>query len=205
MNRVPANSSGLTALSHLTAVASPRRRSFFRLARRSLVSLGMIGLLASCLQSGPPDYQDPSRTPPLLDLNGASPLVTEIQPVTTGETIPFSVRVRSEDRGVDLIAVLYLEYGLANQSPEASPVILPASTLSDTSRKIAISWTIPPSVSAGCHQITLLVTHTTNFTSGVPNNLSDIGLATWWLNVNDNPPGTNTLAGCPTATGGSVP
>lgn len=160
----------------------------------------MTCLLPGCLQAGPPDYKDPAQTPPVLDLNSAVPSVLDVLNVdtTSGETIPFNVQVRSEDRGVDLSADLYVDYGSSAQQVENAFATVPASTFSDTNREIRLTWTVPSSalLTPGCHQLTLLVTHATNYP--VIRNSADVALATWWLNVDDDSQSPNTLASCPT-------
>lgn len=178
-------------------------RKLLRTACGLLPGVAMTCVLPGCLQSNPPDYQSLAQTPPMLDLNSADPSLLNVLDVdtTSGETIPFNIKVQSEDRGVGLIAVLYVDYGVAHVQQTETVATVPASTFSDTSRQISLNWTVPsgPVLSPGCHQLTLLVTHATNLPI---RNSADVGLATWWLNVDDQPAGTNTLAGCPTTTGG---
>lgn len=161
--------------------------------------------VTGCLVSGPPDYQDPSQTPPVLDLNKARPSVLEVQSVKQGDSIDFNVPVRSEDRGVNLIAGLYVDYGSTYQFGTEPPPV-PASTYADTNRQIVFTWTVN-NVTAGCHRLTLLVTHEpnlilTNLQPPVIRDPNDLALANWWMNVDDSPAGSNTLADCPPISNG---
>lgn len=174
------------------------------MARGSLGWLAMALAVPACLVAGPPDYEDPRQTPPVLDLNQAEPSINQIigdkQP---GDQIAFNLPVRSEDVGDGLTAALYLD-GLTTPELQTAGKKLPPSTFDDTSRKFIFTWTIP-SIPAGCHRVTLLVTHSQHFDFfATPNytDPSDIALATWWLNLSDevdtqHPSGTNTLESCP--------
>ncbi len=199
VKRVAGVARAATGVSHLAPGRSARCRGFFRLARGSLSLLAMCSALAGCIVAGPPDYKDPTQTPPVLDLNGADPSILQIIERAPGEQITFKIKVRSEDAGDDLIALLYIDYGATTQALEANQTIA-ASTFDDTNREVNFAWTVP-NIQRGCRQLTLLVTHTKHTSILGPTDNNDIALVTWFLNVAD-PDGTNVLAQCPKTAGG---
>jgi hypothetical protein len=195
----------LTPLSHPYWPQAPGFTLFWCLARRSLLTIWAAGALAGCLVAEPPPHPNPEQTPPVIDLNRTFPLVTQITLLRQGERQTFSAAVRSEDQGEKLIGLLFLDYSLRNperflQFGEARP-----STFDDTSRRLGISWQVPPS-ERDCHQVTMLITHAGNldYQTGIPQPIldSDVALATWWVNIID-PNATNAgdpydLENCPT-------
>jgi hypothetical protein len=163
-------------------------------------------LAAGCLVADPPNSTDPEKTPPLLLLGQADPpvyVVTKLSTKSPTPRIPISVPVRSEDSGDRLHFDFYVDWNGADQDIIEGRYVDP-STFSDTSRSIDTEWAYGSLTNAGCKQVTLVVTHASNFVATYPTpvytNPADFAIATWFFNVDDDPIGTNTLSGCPTPT-----
>lgn len=197
----------------------PRPRKFGKspaLARRShspwavhpvifaFVTLGASG----CIVPEPPTYDPRSSTAPVLETFDANP--TNLFPTSLpGDRVPgfqFTVPFRSEDSGEEVWAGLYIDWGtnlspLPNNYRRYEP-----STYEDDERQIDI--TIKGSLSPGCHTVSLFVTHMSNTLVDMSGELylnedaakGDLGVATWFFNV--DPPATDptTLSRCPART-----
>jgi len=175
---------------------------FWRLARLSLGPV-LLSMLSGCLVDDPPPFTPPQKTPPRLDTNKALPSTDEVISKVSGELIPFSVPVTSEDAGDPLSAVLLLDYGgdgtisdFVNGWPG------PASTLNDKSRVVSVPWRVRPpmAITPGCHRLTLRVTHTSNLVKDqlvLVIDSEDLAVANWFVNVNVTPENANKLADCP--------
>jgi hypothetical protein len=158
-------------------------------------------LTESCLFPAPPDYREPSKTRP--SLWGPIPAATEIQSVSSGEFFDISVNVSSEDDGDDLVALLFLNYLVGTQRNTGFNLTsVKAGTLSEE-RHISMTWRIPEWPSPGtCEQLSLVVSHFSNFDNGLPINDSDVGVVTWWLDINDS---KSTISECAKRSGGVSP
>lgn len=147
-------------------------------------------MASGCVLSNPPEYGTVKQTPPFLQLDGADPSIYFVSKIDPGAQ-SISIQVRSEDAGEELTARLYLDYDPSSLGPDGGlPVLnevgsrrLPPSTL-DTIRTISVQWTAQ---TAGCHQVTMVVTHTPNldFDTNQPIDTTDVAYATWWFNVDD--------------------
>ncbi|HET9933976.1 MAG TPA: hypothetical protein VFQ35_24905, partial [Polyangiaceae bacterium] len=92
-----------TRLSHRAPEKTPPSSGKMRLARSSLLCLCAAPSLSGCIVADPPEYQDPGRTPPFLNLALATPRVLDIQVIdltTNPANANFSVNVpvRSDDK-----------------------------------------------------------------------------------------------------------
>lgn len=167
----------------------------------ALVTLGTPG----CIVPEPPTYDPPSPTAPVLDTFGANP--TNLYPTSLpGDRVPgfqLTVPFRSEDSGEEVWAGLYIDWG-TNPSPLPNNYRrYEPSTYDDDKRRIDI--TIRGSLSPGCHTVSLFVTHMSNTLVDKSGELylnedaaeGDLGVATWFFNV--DPPATDptTLSRCP--------
>lgn len=141
-------------------------------------------LLDACLLPAPPEYREPEQTPPFLW--APIPATTEVQSVKSGDPFDISVNLRSEDAGEDLVALLFLNYLVeGQQSGSLNWSSVKAGTLSEE-RHIGISWRVPERETPGtCEQLSLIVSHLSNFTNGLPTNDADVAVLTWWLDIND--------------------
>ena len=181
-----------------------------RLARRSLLWGLVAGALnmTGCILAEPPPYQAPEQTAPWLDLATAVPSVYQVLPLSTAsdtQQLRFNVPVRSEDAGDELFFAFFLNW---NTDEEIGPVgkgKVEASTPDKQDRAIITVWDYSGVMLApGCSHLTLMVTHLANWdiTRDAPYDWGDVAVATWTLNVDDAPPGTNTLSDCPRSLGG---
>lgn len=197
----------------LAATPLSRRRSCTRaiwavsgLAWRSLVAISFMLFTQSCIVADPPEYRDPVRTRPLLDVYEAVPRTQEVLVAYTADLvkIQFSVPVRSEDAGEDLMALFFTDYsGGGVTEVTVGRKLIPASTYDDTSRSATFEW--QPRVQPGCHLFTLVVAHRTTFRNGALDQLDtakasdDAAIVNWWVNVDPKGDETHTLPNCPTS------
>lgn len=165
---------------------------------------------SGCIVAEPTPYEPPPRTPPVLDIQLAVPRlgvpipVDRLSDISPDEktSVEFFVPMRSEDRGEYVWWALHLNYLVSNtQSYLLKKNRLNPSTFDDTSRVISETWPVGP-LSDGCHQITLVVAHESNWLIDDdrpdPNgNPSYVATATWWINVNPPPGERFTLKNCP--------
>lgn len=189
------------------------RRITTHLGLRKPASLCSIGLLwaPGCIVAEPVPYEAPPQTPPLLQNHLSIPQIGVPIPVDLESdilkdektSVDFRVPLRSEDSGDPLWYAFHLNY----QIPNAETNLLlksdiPPSTFEDTSREINRTWNVRQPLAQGCHQVTLVVAHASNWdlqtdrpkAFGDPN---DVATLTWWINV-DPPPGERfTLKNCP--------
>jgi hypothetical protein len=156
----------------------------------------------SCVLSDPPVHGQATQTPPILYANQADPSPYVVIETGAGAEIRVNVPIRSEDDGEPLQAELILNHSIAGGDPYVNRLLgsvpVTAGSLVDDSRSVDIAKDLPPGLTQGCHQLTLLVTHASNL---VPREKSDIATVTWWLNVDDDPLTANQLAECPKNTG----
>src|SRR5205814_527512 len=100
----------------------------------------------------------------------------------SGKTVDFSVPVSSEDAGDALYAALFVDFS-PGDDPERS-LKLPASTLDEGERTLHLSWRARADIKPGCHRITLLVTHLSNWITGADVvNKADLDEAYWFANI----------------------
>jgi hypothetical protein len=208
MTSVGSRAPAVTPMSHRVVACEPDQGSA-RLARRSLTALSMAFALlaAGCIVADPPNSSDPEKTPPLLLLGQADPPVFQVMSLSTKDgstSLPINVPVRSEDAGDELIALLFVDWNVDSNAkePVAKARVAP-STFDDANRMISATWDYSGAPS-GCNQLTMLVTHSTNY-DWIPStyaNPADVAIATWFFNVNDEPRGTNPLSWCPSSAGG---
>lgn len=197
-----------TPLSHPEGAAPVGFSRKSALARLSLLGALAVFSLSGCIVADPPQYEDPGRTPLFLNLALATPRVLEVQVVdlsdnsSANDKFSVSVPVRSDDQGEDFYAALHLDYSYPGFGIRPDKKRFKASTLSDLSRKIELTLTLPSTLRGGCHQATLLAAHESNWDIGPDEPLAtakdDTATATWWLNVivaGDADP--YTLTDCP--------
>lgn len=167
-----------TSLSEVAGGARPAARRFAALA---WASLGLVSAAMStgCLITDPPQFKPPKHSRPLLDATTADPdpgavLRVEESEIQNGtkSAIKFSADVISQEDSADtgsafqqLEAWLYIDYG-----SDADPLqpysfairankIQPASS-SDQKRRVEATWRPGlQRVDAGCHTVTLVVSH----------------------------------------------
>ncbi len=172
------------AVTPLSCLGPQRSRSLGRFRALARLSLHA-GLMASgCVLSDPPTYGTVKQTPPYLDFDSAIPSTYGVTDIDTSDTGQITIDVRSEDAGEELTAQLFFDYDPSKPPPGTIQTRrLPANTI-DQSRTISMTW---QPQTAGCHQVTMVVTHTPNlnFATNQPIDTSDTAYATWWFNIDD--------------------
>jgi hypothetical protein len=160
------------------------------LARASLCLLTAM-IAPSCLVTASPSFEEPERTPPFLLGPSALPdsrLVTVVD-MAKLDPVEFSATVRSEDNGVKVQGRLVLDYGVKPpggppgvpyRQALSDPVLVEASTLDDTTRRLTAFW-FPGSnkTTVGCHNVTLFATHEIDFNTGCPSDSKDFDYLSW--------------------------
>jgi hypothetical protein len=167
---------------------------------------------SGCIVADPPQYEDPKRSPPILDLERAVPLISSIIIVDRSDKIAshdveVSVPIRSDDQGEALVAALHHDYFTdpTGNTDTFSSVMVPPSTLDDLNRSISLTWSVEDAFPAGCHQLALVVFHQSSWDfphfRPKPGTLWDTAFATWWMNIDPDPNvDPDTLVGCPKPT-----
>ena len=181
---------------------------FSRLAREWLLWLAIMTLVTSCIVADPPQFTDPLQTPPELDVYRTLPPLNQVLVVKTGQMVPLTVPLRSEDAGEDLTAYFYLDYGTVG-STQLNVQTISASTYNGPPREVSTIWTVtlqkPNTPSAPtCHVLSLLVAHQNSFQK-VPDATKldpdkakvDAAFVQWWVNANPADDMTTTLVNCP--------
>jgi len=193
---------GATRLSWWWSSSRPNWRRL-RLACESLLVLSIMTQVASCIVADPPQYTDPVQTRPELAVYSAKPSVYQVVVVQTpsASSPSFTVPVRSEDAGEQLLVNFWRDYGTSSKKFIDSKFIA-ASTYDDTSdRAISYTWTTVSLDDSGCHTFSMVVAHLDSYQT--PQVLdtkkadTDAALITWWVNVNPDPNALTTLSGCP--------
>jgi len=153
--------------------------------------------LPSCLVDDPPAYTAPQRTAPRIVGTHADPPLNKVIVINENETLNFDVPVISEDAGELVSAILLLDYDGGPFAP-IWPANLPPATFDDGERSLHLIWTVGRGMAAGCHRVTLRVSHASNFASGYEViDKTDLDEVYWFANVNVTPQNANVLVGCP--------
>jgi hypothetical protein len=159
-------------------------------------------LCMGCVLAEPPEHGKAEQTPPVLFANQAVPTVYEVLSVTPGDRIPLNVPLRSEDVGEGLQADLVLDYSITVEPFQAlqKTIFISPGTFEDRQRAVDMHWDVLFGTKAGCHQLTLAVTHISNAET---RRLDDIATVTWWVNMSDTEDGSNKMKDCPKNLGGT--
>jgi len=189
------------------ALVRAASRPFVGLARLSLVAACLL-TLPGCLVDDPPPFPESKQTPPRLDYHNALPLLDQIIVAHSGDDLPFSIPVASEDAGDGLSALLFMDYSGGRASPIVPGESIPPSTLDETNRMpVTLDWVVPKNVySPGCHRLTLRVTHISNIDTNIYPGVrdpADLAEAYWWLNLDADPAPGKMLVDCPLASRGT--
>lgn len=194
--QMPRRPTAATPLSHPNAAGSQGSRGIRGLACLSL----LLGLVAptSCIVSEPAEYGVAKQTPPFLDAKNAAPSVLHTHKLSLGDTLLVNVPFRSEDAGEELRALLWLDKGVIGKKTLLNFREIPPGKLEDDKRSIDIPGDIQV---AGCHSMSLVVTHRSNLDNNEPVDDDDTAILTWWLNVADE--GQTLLGDCPALGGGT--
>jgi hypothetical protein len=202
----------LTALSGFRRTASQELRRIEGLAREShtrtkvlfALALGCSVSTTGCLVADAPEYGPPEQRPPVINVQGVTPtpyalIVVPEDPVA----IEIRVPVRSEDAGEALKGTLWLDYLLEDPEWYRDREIPPGS-FDQLDRFYSTPFQADDDVSAGCHTLTALITHKSNYDDmtklPIDSSSFDVASVTWWVNVRPTNLGMpGTLEGCPTA------
>ena len=161
------------------------------LAQSSLCLVALTMVSSSCLVTSSPDFTPPTRTRPFLIPSSVDPdargviLVDTVEHPKSLTSIQFSADIVSEDQGASVLGVLYIDYGEGTKDIPFREVIQIAdvrpSTLTDpTTRSIKAKWNLAAStIDAGCHTVTLLVTHDLDRVTSCPRCRNDSSQITW--------------------------
>ncbi len=186
---------------------------FWRLFDLSLLACVILSLSShGCLFSGPPEFEQSKKTTPVLNYNEAVPSITRILDARTGDSIAFKVPFQSQDFSSqddrELVeGVLLLDYNLVDRDTRVGGPTLLDPDVFARKREMEVRWSVDAGLK-GCHQISLLVGHRSNFDSQThlpklsANSPADvasragIAIAVWWVNVNPNAD-QPTLLECP--------
>jgi hypothetical protein len=168
-----------------------------------------ISMLSGCLVDDPPPLIAPRKTAPRLDTTKATPGLDQVIVKNTGELIPFSIPVTSEDAGDPLAANLLFDYAGDGAVPDfLRPASLPASSLDDPEQRLLVlPWTVRSGVAPGCHRFTLRVTHSSNQKPLSPElviNKADLAEVFWFANINVDPADAGSLIDCPSPSSGAT-
>ena len=168
-----------------------------------------MALLSGCIVTDPPQYEEPTRTPPILDLLNARPVLGDVIVIDrtdnddANDRVELSIPVRSDDQGEFLKAALWVDVSFGSAFFTDRQTKVPPSTLDDEARSINLSWTVKDLPrKPGCHPLTLLVSHESNWDefNFMPDPIkaqNDTAVATWWMNLDPQPGDEFTLRDCP--------
>lgn len=153
-----------------------------------------------CLLPGPPELEPAVRVPPVIDPVSAKPIPNQVQIVYPDETVHFMVDVRANEADGELIALLYRNYGLSDQTMQKFLLADPTGFVGEP-RRIDLAYTFTEEAD-GCYQFSLLVTHLDNVDGEAQvTDYSDVALMTWWFSVEDDEV-PNVITDCPFPGGG---
>lgn len=157
-----------------------------------------ISFQSSCLLSPPANYEEVERVRPTLA--AVEPSITEVHVHSPGDTIFFTMEVRSVDSRPDgsesqVVISLYRDYGTPLQDLEHTRVIEPSLDFSKP-RLVSIGYSF---ATTGCYQFTAVATHVDNLAEDDSfKDEGDVSQVTWWILV-ETPDSPWTLRDCPTA------
>lgn len=158
-----------------------------------------------CIVADPPQYEEPKRTPPILDLNHAEPspfwLVIIDRDLGDAGKLSVSVPFRSDDQGETVWFALHVDFK-SDHDIVLWDLPRTPSTIEDTTRSIANTKPVDAFILAGCHQLTLVGAHQSSWDferkqPAVDAPQDDIAIATWWMNLDPKPTDPYSLPNCP--------
>lgn len=158
--------------------------------------------------TGEPDFTPAARSRP--QLTPVEPVTTQLLQIVKTEggfdDLDFLVKLRSEDAGDEVSAVLLINYGIPSNAGEpweddTGRRIYPPGTLADGPRDITLKWLPALSLNktSDCKSVTMLVTHETvnqDPYRSCPKDLdADTATLTWFVSMCEQPLGC-TFADC---------
>ncbi|HVU02879.1 MAG TPA: hypothetical protein VHE30_14060 [Polyangiaceae bacterium] len=163
------------------------------MARASLFSLLVAPAITACLDT-PPEYQAAIPVPPVIETSLVTPSTTA-PVIVTGDTIDFTVPFRSDDEGEALVAYFVWDLptggdGLDNIINNSVSVVDadPRPFAEQTNREVTFHWPWSSELKPGpgCHSVTMILSHNSNFQIGHGYLLVDALAAaqvTWFLGL----------------------
>ncbi|HWA71480.1 MAG TPA: hypothetical protein VG937_04080 [Polyangiaceae bacterium] len=157
-----------------------------------------------CIVADPPQYEEPKRTPPILDLNHAEPspfwlVIIDRNDGQLNHALQVTVPFRSDDQGEWVWFALHVDF--KGQDVPLWSDRRPPSTIDDTTRSMSRPSEMDARVGAGCHQLTLIAAHESSWDITNQRPLpdapkDDIAIGTWWVHM-DPKSDPYTLPSCP--------
>ena len=164
------------------------------LARVSLLTSTLL-VTAGCFDA-PPEYQEPTRIPPVIIMNGVQPSPASLYISSSSDpVIQFTVQFRADDAGQQLREAFVLDLEIGGSEPIMQPDVPPDPlgrpfALQDD-RTVSHNWSWNPSL-AGCHTMTAIIADQSNFQNYImPRNSLLEARVTWPLWLRGSP--TDTL------------
>lgn len=123
--------------------------------------------LSGCLDA-PPEYRVPDQVPPVIMTDDVTPSTSGVNHPSA--TVPFTVPFRADDAGEGLLAYFILD--ISSGKPKFASVIdhptIPVNAdprpfAEQEKRTVVFPWNWSTSTSAGCHTVTLILSHESNF------------------------------------------
>lgn len=161
----------------------------------------MTPVLSGCLDA-PPEYQVPDQVPPVIMTDDVQPPTNSLNRPSLNK-VPFTVPFRADDGGEGLLA--YFVRDIPSGKPGFTNVIDnpavrinadPRPFAEQTKRSFEFDWNWG-SADAGCHTITLILSHESNF--NLRNGEVDVidptkaARTTWFFELYDS---TTTVPSC---------
>jgi hypothetical protein len=152
-------------------------------------------MTSGCLISPPNPLEAPERIAPSVFMDQVTPSL--LKPVLTYSNPslnqPFSAPFVSEDLGQKVFGILYLNYNSEN-------IVIGSADLAgsdlDEHRVMNIDWSRSLNRPAGCHSVTMAITHSDNFDGDLlPKDKEMTAFVTWWVS-HDSALQDVTLADC---------
>jgi hypothetical protein len=160
------------------------------LARLSLCSVAMTPALSGCLDP-PPEYQVPDQVPPVIMTDNLVPATSSLNRPNT-EPVTFTVPFRADDAGEGLLGYFLVDIPSGKpriQTPAVPINADPRPFAEQTDRSFSFPWTWSKTVNPGCHILTLILSHRSNFdTTNGDVDVRDptkAAYATWFFELSD--------------------
>ena len=164
------------------------------------LACGAPALTTGCLVADAPEYGPPQQRPPVINFEGVIPSPYDLLVIEDQALRTFTVPVRSEDAGEELVGTLVVDWQQPPSQLQVHDREIPASSFDDVSRSYQAEWI--PDITPGClHTLTALIMHKSNFDDGPdlpkPNVQWDVASVTWQLNVVSDPDQGGVIVVCP--------
>lgn len=171
------------------AIAVRRGSARFPVARASLFCLFVAPAITACLDT-PPEYRAAIPVPPVIETSLVTPSTTA-PVVVTGSSVDFKVPFRSDDEGEPLIAFFVYDYPTGGNGSENRIIGVPVDAdprpfAEQTGRVVDYPWAWENDVKDGCHSVTMILSHRSNFDllkGYVPTDALAAAQVSWFLGL----------------------